>query len=68
MGYSKEDFKTPVVETEFQIFERWWVEYVKTLNSRATLVWQEIAWAGWFARSEIDEGKQPTVFPRRKGE
>jgi len=44
------------------------VEYVKTLNQRATLVWQEIAWSGWFARSEVSDGKEPTIFPRRGGE
>ena len=35
---------------------------------RATLVWQEIAWAGWYARSEVAEGKLPTVFERKEGE
>lgn len=56
---------TKPVTTEYQEFETWWAEYVKTLNSRATLVWQEIAWAGWWARSEIAEGKEATIFPRR---
>lgn len=51
--------------SEYRQFEVWWGEYVKTLNQRATLVWQEIAWSGWFARSEIAEGKEPTVFERK---
>jgi hypothetical protein len=53
---------------EYIEFESWWQEYAKTLNQRATLNWIEIAWAGWFARSEKSEGKVPTIFPRRKGE
>lgn len=56
------------VTTEYQEFEKWFAEYVKTLNSRATLVWQELCWAGWWARSEIAEGRQPTIYPRREGE
>jgi len=56
----------PVTNTnEYIEFEKWWKEYVKTLNMRASLVWQEIAWAGWFARSEIAEGKTPTIFQRK---
>lgn len=51
--------------SEYERFEEWWQEYVKQLNQRATLVWQEIAWSGWFARSEIAEGKEPTVFERK---
>ena len=57
-----------IVEGEYQKFERWWPEYAKTLNMRATLVWQELAWAGWFARSEVAAGKLPSVFPRKEGE
>ena len=53
------------VTSEYREFEVWWEKYVQTLNSRATLIWQEIAWSGWFARSEIAEGKEPTVFERR---
>ena len=56
------------VTTEYQDFEVWWEKYAQTLNQRATLVWQEIAWAGWFARSEVAVGKEPSVFPRRQGE
>lgn len=55
----------PVVETEYQIFERWWSKAGDQFNMRATLVWQELAWAGWYARSEIAEGKQPSVFARK---
>lgn len=51
--------------TEYTEFEKWWLEHAKTLNSRATLVWEELAWSGWFARSEIAEGKEPTVFARK---
>lgn len=68
MSHSKDAFIPPVVETEYMVFEKWWPGYAATLNSRATLVWQEIAWAGWFARSEIAEGGEPTVFPRTEGE
>ncbi len=50
---------------EYTEFREWWLEFVKTLNSRATLVWEELVWAGWFARSEVAEGKEPSVFPRR---
>lgn len=66
-GTSPSSFDKPVT-TEYQEFEKWWAEYVKQLNQRATLVWQEIAWAGWFARSEIAEDKLPTVFKRKEGE
>jgi hypothetical protein len=51
--------------TEYHDFRKWWENYVLTLNSRASLVWEELAWSGWFARSEVAEGKEPTVFPRR---
>jgi hypothetical protein len=54
--------------TEYTEFREWWLEAVKSFNSRATLVWEELAWSGWFARSEVAEGKPPTVFPRRPGE
>jgi hypothetical protein len=53
------------VTTEYHDFEVWWKEYAKTLNQRATLTWVELAWAGWFARSEVAEGKEPSVFPRK---
>jgi len=65
---NKDWVSPPVVETEYQTFERWWAEYVKTINQRATLVWQELAWSGWFARSEIADGKEPSIFPRRGSE
>lgn len=66
MSLEKPDwFKPPVVETEYQQFEVWFKEYVKTLNMRATLVWQEIAWAGWFARSEVAENKKPSIWARK---
>jgi hypothetical protein len=68
MPHSKEAFNPPVVETEYQVFERWWTDYAKTLNARATLTWIELAWAGWWARSEKAEGKEPTIYPRRGGE
>ncbi len=51
--------------TEYQEFRKWYLEFVKTLNSRATLVWEELVWSGWFARSEIAEGKSPSLFPRK---
>lgn len=53
---------------EYHDFDAWWVEHAKTLNTRATLTWVELAWAGWYARSEIAEGKSPTVFQRRDGD
>jgi hypothetical protein len=53
------------ITTEYQDFEKWWADYVQTLNSRATLVWQEIAWAGWFARSEVAENKSPSIWERK---
>jgi len=56
------------VTTEYIEFEKWWDDYARTLNMRATLVWQELAWAGWFARSEVAEGKLPSVFERKEGE
>jgi len=46
-------------------FDKWWQDYAKTLNMRATLTWYELAWSGWFARSEIAAGQEPSVFPRR---
>jgi hypothetical protein len=52
-------------DNEYTEFLKWWPDYAATLNQRATLVWQEIAWAGWFARSEVAEGREPSVFPRR---
>jgi hypothetical protein len=55
-------------ENEYTEFRKWWVEHSAQFNMRATLVWEELAWAGWFARSELAEGKPPTVFLRRKGE
>jgi len=67
-AHDKDAFKPPVVETEYQQFERWWPDYAATLNSRATLVWQELAWAGWFARSEIAENKKPSIWKRKEGE
>lgn len=54
--------------TEYIEFEKFWQEYAKTLNQRATLVWQELCWAGWWARSEVAEGREPTIFPRKEGE
>jgi hypothetical protein len=51
--------------TEYQEFEKWWKDYGNTLNRRATLVWQEIAWAGWFARSEVAENKSPSIWARK---
>jgi hypothetical protein len=51
--------------TEYHDFEKWWKDYATTLNSRATLVWQEIAWAGWFARSEVAENKLPSIWERK---
>lgn len=57
--------KPPNSQTEFQAFEVWWQKYAQTLNSRATLTWVELAWSGWFARSEMAEGKEPTVFARK---
>lgn len=63
-GTSDSSMDKPVT-SEYRLFEEWWTEYVKQLNQRATLIWQEIAWAGWFARSEIAEGGEPTVFERR---
>jgi hypothetical protein len=52
--------------TEYQDFEKWWEQYAKTLNQRATLTWIELAWAGWWARSELAEGKdEPTIYPRQ---
>jgi hypothetical protein len=65
MPHQKERFKPPVVETEYTAFEGWWEKYVQTLNQRATLVWQEIAWAGWYARSEIAENKSPSIWERK---
>lgn len=56
------------VGSEYSLFEVWWEKYAQTLNSRATLTWVELAWSGWFARSEIAEGKEATVFKRREGE
>ena len=53
------------VTTEYMDFESWWKDYAPTLNQRATLVWQEIAWAGWFARSEIAEKKSPSIWARK---
>jgi hypothetical protein len=61
----REWVKPPVVETEYQIFERWWKQYADTLNSRATLNWVELAWAGWFARSEVAENKSPSIWQRK---
>lgn len=52
-------------ETEYQRFEVWWEKYAQTLNSRATLTWIELAWSGWFARSEIADGNEPTVWKRK---
>ncbi len=63
-GTSDSSMERPTT-SEYRDFEVWWQEYVKQLNQRATLIWQELAWAGWFARSEVAEGKEPTVFPRR---
>ena len=63
-GTSPSSFDKPPT-TEYQEFERWWEKYAPTLNQRATLVWQELAWSGWFARSEMAEGKEPTVFERK---
>jgi hypothetical protein len=57
--------KTEPVSNEYQDFMKWWPEYAQTLNMRATLNWVEIAWAGWFARSEVGEGKLPSIFPRQ---
>jgi hypothetical protein len=68
VSHSKEAFKPPVVETEYTEFEAWWAKYVQTLNQRATLVWQEIAWAGWYARSEIAENKALSIWARKEGE
>jgi hypothetical protein len=65
MTMKKHQIIPPIVETEYVVFERWFAEYVKRLNSRATLVWQEIAWAGWFARSEIAENKPPSIWQRK---
>lgn len=56
------------VTTEYDSFREWWIEYAKTLNQRATLVWEEIAWSGWFARSEVAESKSPSIWARREGE
>ena len=53
---------------EYTQFMEWWPDYAKTLNMRATLVWQELAWAGWYARSEVADGNLPTVFERKEGE
>jgi hypothetical protein len=64
MALERLDGDKPVT-TEYQEFEKWWEEYVKQLNQRATLVWQEIAWAGWFARSEVAEKKRPSVWKRK---
>lgn len=59
----------PHGSTERIEFEKWWARHALTLNQRASLVWDELAWAGWFARAEIAEGKlEPTIFPRREGE
>jgi len=53
------------VKSEYQVFHDWWEKYAMTLNQRATLNWIELAWAGWFARSEIAENKEPSIFPRK---
>lgn len=50
---------------EYTEFREWWVKYADTLNQRATLVWEEIAWAGWFARSEVAENKPPSIWARK---
>ena len=52
-------------ENERTRFEQWWEKASAQFNSRASLVWEELAWSGWFARSEIAEGKLPTVFERK---
>ena len=64
------DFREPMGphENERTRFEAWWKEASKEFNMRATPVWDELAWSGWFARSEIAEGKLPTVFKRKGGE
>ena len=64
------DFLAPFSsdENERTRFEAWWKEASKGFNMRATPVWDELAWSGWFARSEIAEDKIPTVFKRREGE
>ena len=49
-------------------FEKWWAQHAQSFNQRATVVWDELAWAGWYARSEIAAGMEPTVFPRKEGE
>jgi len=64
------DFTAPFAadENERTRFEAWWAEASKAFNMRATHTWDELAWSGWFARSEIAEGKMPTVFARKEGE
>lgn len=52
-------------ENERTRFEAWWRKAAQGFNMRATPVWDELAWAGWFARAEIAEGKEPTVFERK---
>lgn len=64
------DFRAEMAanENERTRFEEWWKKASSQFNMRATLVWEELAWSGWFARSEIAEGKIPSVFARKKGE
>lgn len=50
---------------EIAEFDKWWAIAGNQFNMRATIVWRELAWSGWFARSEIAAGKEPTIFYRK---